>query len=69
MAHIKRFIDDQKLIDHIKETRGFEQGKTRDVSVEIVSQPPVTNSSISHVVKITASYGLKLDEVDELTKL
>ncbi|GEB94382.1 hypothetical protein [Microbacterium lacticum] len=69
MAKIQRYIDDQKIIDYVSTAYGFDQGKSHDVSVEIESQPPVMNSSTSHVVKVTVSYGLKLDEVDKLTEL
>ena len=68
-ASVQIPIDDEKILDYIRDNHGQVEGKSRDLGVEVQSLPRAANSSISHVVTVTIRYGLRLGEIEKLAAL
>ncbi|UIN31886.1 hypothetical protein [Microbacterium binotii] len=69
MASVQIPIDDDKILDYIRENYGLVEGKSRVLAVEVEAQPRAANSSISHVVTVSIRYGLELGEIEKLAGL
>jgi len=66
MASIEIPVSDEKILQHLRETRGLQEGKTHVISVMVTPQPAVANSNISHLAKVEITYGLELGELRAL---
>lgn len=66
MAHIEVPISDEKVLDLLREKFELSEGKGRIVGVEVARQPPVSNSTISHIVSVKIDFGLELGTVEDL---
>lgn len=69
MAHVTVEVPDDEILGLIKRLRGLEPGKTSGrTKVRIEPVPPVSNSTVSHIVTVELSYGMQLGELDELIR-
>jgi len=68
MASVEIRIPDEKLLEYLREQRGFAEGQTHEISVEVEAQPPIANSTISHVAVVTLRYGLQLGQLEKLVE-
>ncbi|MEV8272693.1 hypothetical protein [Microbacterium sp. NPDC077184] len=66
MASIQVPVSDEKLLALLAESRGLDVGKGRVSAIDVVAQPPVSNSNVSHHVSVTIEFGLELGEVETL---
>ena len=66
MAHIEVPISDEKVIALLREKFDLEEGKGRIKSILVTTQPPTSNTTISHVVSVQIDFGLELGTVEEL---
>ncbi|CAL4859677.1 hypothetical protein [Microbacterium sp. MM2322] len=66
MASIQVPISDEKLLALLTESRGLDVGKGVVRNLDVVADPPVANSKISHRVSVTIEFGLELGEVETL---
>lgn len=69
MANVTIEVPDEQILELVERTRGLECGDAvRPPQITLQSQPPVSNSKVSHLVTVTLTYAFELGEIDPLIR-
>jgi hypothetical protein len=66
MATIQVPVSDDKILELLHEKYGLDRGSGRVVDVEVKHVPLTNNTTISHTITVSISFGLELGEIEDL---
>ena len=69
MAEITVYVSDDKILEYLRDKRELDLGsRAANVNVSVKPVPLVANSSVSHEVTVSVTYGLQIGELRSLTE-
>lgn len=69
MASVTIEVPDEEILDLVEKTRGLQRGSVVErPEVTLKSQPPTSNTTVSHLVTVTLTYAFELGEIDPLIR-